>query len=150
MQQATPSSYGVPKIYRAAIIPFIVEDNKLLMKFMKPTDTEFGGDAFQLAKGRVELNETNEQAAIREGQEELGLFTGNIVQIEEVGNFMGRTTVFIAEIKDREMFGEPSFETAETSWMTLEEFNEVGRELHRPVVEAAYRQILRMLDLEEK
>ena len=56
---------------------------------------------------------------------------------------MGRTTVFVSKIKDKSMFGEPSFETKETEWLTLEQFLEVGRDLHKPVVKAAYRQIMK-------
>jgi hypothetical protein len=54
---------------------------------------------------------------------------------------MGRTTVFIAEVKDVNMFGEPHFETKETVWLTPSEFNEQGRDLHKPVVKAAVRLI---------
>ena len=73
--------------------------------------------------------------------EELGLFKGNIVQLTELGEFMGRTTVFIAKIKDKDMFGEPHFETEETKWLTAEEFQKIGRDLHKPVVKAAVRKI---------
>ena len=44
-------------------------------------------------------------------------------------------------VKDPDMFGEPHFETKETKWMTPEEFNQVGRGLHRPVIKAAVRAI---------
>lgn len=129
-------------IYRAGLIPYVVEDNNIIrMMFMVPSDPDFGGPLPQISKGKVEENESNEQAAIREAQEELGLFKGNIININEVGNFMGRTMVYIAKIKNHSLFGEPSFETDKTLWMTLEEFMEYGRELHKPVVKAAYRKI---------
>ena len=130
------------KVYRAGTIPYVIEDGEIKMMFMRPSDSEYGGDKFQLAKGKVEDDESTMDAALREAKEELGLFVGNVIRTEEVGVFMGRTTVYVAKIKDRIMFGEPSFETAETTWLTLDEFMEIGRELHRPVVQAAHDAIV--------
>lgn len=132
-------TYERKLIYRAGVIPYIVENDKILMMFMRPSDTTYGGSDWQLAKGKVEDEDPNhEYAALREGKEELGLLLGNIVCTREVGVFMGRTSVFVSKVIWRSMFGQPSDETDETMWLTLEEFNMVGRELHRPVVKAAY------------
>jgi len=131
-------------VYRAGLIPYIVENGIVRMMFMRPSDPDFGGDFFQIAKGKVEDGESSQDAAIREAQEEIGLFRGNVLLTEEVGTFMGRTTVFVSKIKDGSMFGEPSFETAETTWLSLEEFLEFGRDLHKPVVQAAHRTILKL------
>ena len=129
------------KIYRAGVIPYIVEDGEIQMLFMKPSDAKYGGDVFQLGKGKFEEGETAEEAGLREANEELGLFKGNIEQLTNLGVFMGRTTVFIAKIKDKGMFGEPHHETEETKWLTAEEFQKIGRDLHKPVVKAAVRKI---------
>lgn len=134
------------KVYRAGTIPYFVEDGVIKMMFMRPSDSEYGGDEFQLAKGKVEDDEDFKTAALREAKEELGLFLGNIYHTELAGTFMGRTTVYVAKIIDQRMFGEPSFETAETKWLTLDEFMEIGRPLHRPVVASCYQTIL---DLEK-
>lgn len=131
-------------VYRAGLIPYIVEQGNVRMMFMRPSDPEFGGDTYQIAKGKVEVGETHLAAALREAKEEIGLFIGNVIKTEEVGQFMGRTTVFVSKIKDTSMFGEPSFETSDVKWMTLEEFVESGRELHKPVVKAAYRTIAKI------
>ena len=143
--------YQNPKpVYRAGMIPYIIENGQLYMMFMKPSDTEFGGDAFQLAKGKVEDDdESTEFAAIREAKEELGLFVGNVIKTEELGTFMGRTTVYLAKVRSRDMFGEPGFETSEVAWLTLEQFDSIGRELHRPVVRAAVRRIMYMEEMDE-
>ena len=129
------------KVYRAGTIPYIVENGEVKMMFMRPSDAEYGGDKFQLAKGKVEDGERTMDTALREAKEELGLFVGNVVRTEEVGVFMGRTTVYVAKIKDRIMFGEPSFETADTAWLSLTEFADIGRELHYHVVQAAHSMI---------
>lgn len=129
-------------VYRAGTIPYIVEGDDVKMMFMRPSDPEYGGDKFQIAKGKVEDGETAMDAALREAKEELGLFVGNVIATEEVGIFMGRTTVYVAKVKDRNMFGEPSFETSDVAWMSLPEFMATGRDLHRPVVQAAYDKII--------
>lgn len=131
-------------VYRAGLIPYIVENGTVLMMFMKPSDVEYGGEEFQIAKGKVEDGETYLAAALREAQEEIGLFRANVLRTEEVGTFMGRTTVFVSKIRDRDLFGEPSFETSAASWLSLDEFLEVGRDLHKPVVRAAHEKILEM------
>jgi 8-oxo-dGTP pyrophosphatase MutT (NUDIX family) len=139
--------YDKKPIFRAGTIPYIIEDGQIWMMFMKPSNSEFGGNQFQLAKGRIEDGEDTKTAALREAREELGMFLSNIVSTEELGVFMGRTTVYIAKMKDRAMFGEPSFEAEAVAWMTHEDFSRIGRELHRPVVDAAVRMIKQIEDL---
>jgi len=129
------------KVNRAGVIPYMIEDGQLIMLFMKPSKTKYGGAEFQIAKGKYEEGETAVEAGLREANEELGLFGGNIQQLDELGVFMGRTTIFIAEIKEKDMFGEPHFETAAVKWMTPEEFQKTGRDLHKPVIKAATRKI---------
>lgn len=134
------------KIYRAGIIPFIVEEDEIKMLFMKPSDPTYGGSSWQIGKGKVEDGESSKDAAMREAKEELGFFSGNVDgEIVELGTFLGRTTVFVAQIKDKGMFGEPHFETKETKWMTAEEFQQSGRDLHKPVVKAAIRKIEKLV-----
>ena len=134
------------KIYRAGLIPFILEGDEVHMMFMKPSHPKYGGDTFQIAKGKQENGEDIEETALREAGEELGLFRGNVKEVGNVGEFLGRTTVFVAQVNDRGMFGDPHFETGEVQWMTLEDFMRDGRDLHKPVVKAAHRKILKMID----
>ncbi len=142
-------SYEKTLTYRAGTVPYYIDESgEIQMMFMKPSNSEWGGDQFQLAKGRIENGENTKDAAIREAKEELGLFVGNVLLVEEVGNFMGRTTVFLAKIKDRDMFGLPDDETADTTWMTLEQFMADGRDLHKPVIQAVHRQICRIEQIE--
>lgn len=136
-------------IYRAGLIPYIIENRTILMMFMKPSDPDFGGDKFQIAKGKVEEeDESYLQAAIREAKEEIGLFKGNVIKTEEVGTFMGRTTVFVSKVRSKTMFGEPSFETGAVTWMTPEQFQLDGRDLHKPVVAASVRKIKQLESLD--
>lgn len=129
-------------VYRAGVIPYYADDAGVVhMLFMRPSDPLYGGDRMQIAKGRVDEGETFLQTALREGSEELGLLNTNISRIDEVGTFMGRTTVYVAAVVDPLDFGVPGFETSEVQWMTLEEFQREGRDLHVAVVSEAYKKI---------
>lgn len=137
------------KIYRAGIIPYIInENNEIEMLFMKPAHTQFGADLneetgqlemkYQLAKGRIEQDENAQEAAIREGCEETGLTIDNIEQVIHVGNFLGRTEVFVAKCKTKDNFNDPDYETESVAWLTLEQFNTLGRKLHFELVEKSH------------
>lgn len=133
------------KIYRAGLIPFVKEDSKIVMLFMKPSVPKYGGDVWQVAKGKQEDGEDIKETALREAREELGLFQGNIKEIESIGEWLGRTTVFVAHMDEKDLFGDPHHETGDVRWMTLEEFLNEGRDLHKPVVKAAHRKIIKIL-----
>jgi 8-oxo-dGTP pyrophosphatase MutT (NUDIX family) len=124
------------KIFRAGIIPFYVDQSTAYMLFMRPSDPKYGGVYFQIAKGKREDGETDLQAALREGFEELGLLSENIEEIIETGTYLGRTTIFLARIKNKENFTNFHFETEETRWLTVEEFKDYGRNLHLPVIKS--------------
>jgi hypothetical protein len=57
---------------------------------------------------------------------------------------MGRTSVYVAEIKDKTMFGEPMFETERVEWMTLDQFIADGRQLHVHVVKECVTYIMNL------
>lgn len=126
------------KIFRAGTIPvYFDEDGNMEMLFMKPSDAKYGGSDYQIAKGRIENDETPYETAIREAEEELGLRPRNIVQTVDCGKWLGRTYIYVAIVEDKEDFGEFHFETESTKWFTPEEFMESGRDIHRDVVRHA-------------
>lgn len=125
------------KIYRAGLLPYILEDGVAKFLFMKPSNPKYGGDMFQIAKGKIEIDETPEDAAIREASEELGLVPDNIQNLLFLGNFLGRTSIYMAEVSNKNRFVEPHFETSETAWMSLAEFLASGRKLHHSIVSTA-------------
>ncbi len=130
---------GYEKLFRAGIIPFTVNyfDGSIRYMFMKPSHPDFGGPDWQIAKGRVENDDDNLTTAIREGQEELGLREDNIIDITELGMFLGRTVVFLAHVKNETDFDQFHWETGDVAWLSLEEFKQTGRKLHLPVLEEA-------------
>ena len=66
------TNYNKTLVYRAGTIPYVNEGGEIKMMFMIPSNSEYGGDQAQIAKGKVEDGETTEFAAIREAKEELG------------------------------------------------------------------------------
>lgn len=127
------------KLFRAGMLPYIIEGGVVKFLFMKPADIRYGGDKFQIAKGKIEDGETKEGAALREAFEELGLLPENIGEPVFLGDFLGRTSIYIVSVKDKSNFGTPHFETAETAWLSVSEFQVVGRGLHIPLVQDAVR-----------
>lgn len=129
-------------IFRAGIIPYFIDGESVHFKFMKPSDPKFGGPDWQIAKGRVEGDDDNLATALREGAEELGLKESNITSITELGVYLGRTCIFICEVKDASDFDPFHYETGAVVWFTLNEFiRSNGRELHLPIIQDADRYI---------
>ena len=60
------------KINRGGLIPYIKKEDEIYMLFMKPSKAKFGGDVFQIAKGKQEEGEDIQTTALREANEELG------------------------------------------------------------------------------
>ena len=131
---------------KAGIIPYVLNDDGIpVMYFMVPSDPAYGGTAPQIAKGNIDPGENARQAAMREGNEELGLIASNVTSIVSLppynipGTFVTATMyVFVAKVASAEIFGKPHFETGATHWLTLEEFRSVGRASHIALVTAAY------------
>jgi 8-oxo-dGTP pyrophosphatase MutT (NUDIX family) len=126
--------------HRAGVIPYYIDENdQVLMLFMQPSDAEYGGKEFQIAKGKHDEGESAHTAAFREAHEELGLKKENVGLIYQLGVFLGYTTIFLAHVLSTDDFDEPHFETGDTKWMTAEEFAKVGRSLHKPIVREAIK-----------
>jgi len=136
------------KIFRAGLIPYIIEDGKIQMLFMKPSDAKFGGNKYQVAKGKREEGESDMDAAVREGGEELGFTRLNSSgKVTSLGNFLGRTFVYIVKVKSKNLFTGTDFETGSTKWMTEADFLTNGRDLHKHVVKSAQRLIVKLEDI---
>lgn len=124
------------KIYRAGTIPYYLDDNNVLkMLFMIPSDQTYGGNQPQIAKGKQDDGETLLETALRESEEELGLKKSNILNFFKVGLFLGRTEIYAIKIIDMQDFNSYNFETQSTMWLTEAEFMDIGRDLHKGIVE---------------
>lgn len=121
----------------AGTIVFYQFPDKLAALFMKPSDYLYGGDKFQIAKGRIDLNEDSKSASLREAQEELGLILENVIWHKYLCD-SGEISFYICEVNDPHQFDEPCFETGETKWLTLEEYLDIGREWQKEIVRDAF------------
>lgn len=122
------------KTKRAGLVPFKVENGSVFVKLMKPSDPEYGGDRFQIAKGVIENGHTDIDTAYREAEEELGLKLDNISGIRYLDK-VGNIVVYYGEILKDE-WDEPHYETGETIWFDLDdvEESELIRDFHRGVL----------------
>ena len=137
-----------PSKVRAGVIPYIVEDGTIKMMFMQSAKNPEAG--WQIAKGGVEKGETKRDGALREAAEELGLFEPNCNSIRGIGNF-GGITLYVAEVTDPDRFGDPmTEEVSNVSWLSVEEFQEVGRFSQKHIVKQAFSMISEFVEENEK
>ena len=140
--------YGTQK---AGFMPYYI-DNKGVVRglFAQSSNPAYGGTRFMFAKGHVDAGETPQIAAIREGNEELGLKASNLkmetVKIGWTGKITGMTetstmSIFIGEVKDPVNFDKPGYETGATKWMTAEQFAAEGRQSHKEIVALCFSKI---------
>ena len=134
---------------KAGVIPYYFnEQGAVMMMFMTPSHPAYGGYLYQIAKGRVDQGEQVQQAAFREGEEELGLNTDNITNMLHVATGVIKgdddtyiLSVFAAEVKNPKAFGKPHYETGKRAWMTAKAFESKGRQNHLGLVQKALQVI---------
>lgn len=146
--ESETEEYQVPRV-RSGTIPFyFAPDGTLKMLFMVSSDPNFGGSLPQVSKGGVDRGEEIKQAAIREGEEELGLREDNILRVlSPIKDEL--FTAFPVEINDPDHFSDPHYETKQVVWMTPEEFYQSGRPLHKAIVKRAVQMIERNKEVRE-
>jgi 8-oxo-dGTP pyrophosphatase MutT (NUDIX family) len=150
-----------PPVEKAGIIPYRHDGRELRMMFMISSDPKYGGPLPQISKGYVDpTDKSSKHAAIREGEEELGLKLDNTTyQEQSVYNVLKGTiqdekeytfALYAVEVKDEFDFNQPHFETGAVVWMTAEQFMNGGREAHKELVKQAFIQIAKVLGYKEK
>jgi len=127
---------------KAAMLPYVIEDD-IYFLFMKPSDPNYGGSRFQIAKGHVDEGEKTLHAAAREAKEELGIKYSNINKIYALKDFIVKgmaddyiLSVFLAELNNRSI-GAHDRESKEVKFMTYKEFKIIGRRKHSSIVKLA-------------
>ena len=127
---------------KAGFIPYYISsDGKIKMLFMVPSDPFYGGPDPQIAKGGIDNNDSALSTALREAKEELGLKESNIeldtlhlISSEHPEPSRDYSLItYAAKVSDPEDFLTPHYETGSTHWLTLTEFEAVGRQCHRSI-----------------
>lgn len=124
------------KKVKAGFIPYIFNETigKFKYLMMVSSDADYGGALPMVSKGGQDPGETDQETALREAEEELGLIRENLINCFDVGKISTknyRLSVFAGEVKDISKFTTPCYETAYTVWMTAEEFLKFGRKDHQ-------------------
>lgn len=123
----------------AGIVPYIIEGTTIKMLFMQSTSNPDAG--WQITKGHIDEDEDTRTAALREAHTGMGLFEPNCSDIKNMGNF-GGMTLYAATIINKELFGDPDInKTARTKWLTLEEFEIVGRLSQRHIIKQIHNSL---------
>lgn len=130
---------------KAGILPYYMDGDTRKFLFMISSDPAFGGSDPMISKGKIDAGESSLQAALREGEEELGLKRHNIVDGALEAGWSGmvsglearyRMDIYICEVKSMVDFGIPHHETKETVWLDLALALKRVRASHRPIVTA--------------
>lgn len=134
------------KIKRAYMIPVFMHEDIPYIMVMRPSNKNFGGSEYQIAKGRIDPGELPQQTAIRECNEELGLDVSNC-DVQTLGLYFNDTgEVFFAIVKNCEQTSKPCFETVHTAWLSIDEFFHIGRPLQKGIIKDLYNR-LRIIEL---
>jgi 8-oxo-dGTP pyrophosphatase MutT (NUDIX family) len=136
------------ELVKAGFIPYVFENGTPVFMFMTPSDPAYGGAEPGIAKGGVDAGEDTQTAGIREAEEELGLVISNLkhetIKLAWKGKMTGLKetypmSVFMGEVKNKEDFVDPHYETGSVHWMTEKEFSKSGRKAQAHIVKAAAR-----------
>ena len=123
---------------KAGFIPYFHNGVNYEYLMMVSSDPKFGGDKPMISKGGVEIDETVKEGALREAEEELGLRRHNLKSFfffHEKNFKTHQLFVYAGEVKSKDDFAKPHFETEYTVWMTKAEFIENRRRDHRIFIE---------------
>jgi 8-oxo-dGTP pyrophosphatase MutT (NUDIX family) len=130
---------------KAGVLPYFIKNGAREFLFMVSSDPNFGGPDPMISKGNIGAGESPIQAALREGEEELGLKRTNIVDGTLVLGWAGdvsglderyRMEIYMCEVKSKTDFDTPHYETKETTWMDVDGAATKIRKSHRPIVTA--------------
>lgn len=165
---------GAHELGKAGLLPFYQHPDGTIEVYLmcpKASRPELGPPKFQIAKGTRMIRDAGKSrdvqasdfpledlsrtedllaTALREGAEEIGLRTENLVKIYVAKSFIFSSAssgnerymmLYAGLVHDREAFDAPDSFTAKTAtcqWMTLEECKEQAREDHLAIIEEIY------------
>lgn len=140
MQNKKPVTEILDKPERSGLIPYYIEGDHVYVKVMKPSDPAYGGTEWQLAKGGIEPGLDPEANALKEAHEEVGLKPSNITRMFKL-LYKNHLHVYAAEVKDKDDFDEPHYETGAVNWIKLPEDLQQIRQWQQWIFNALYRRI---------
>jgi len=131
------SEIDQPPSRRSGVVPYYFNDQHQLMVYlMRPSDPDYGGTDWQIAKGKMEPGLSLLDNAMKEGAEELGLKLSNTLGDPWLVTTDDRLsiTVFAVQIQDPTDFDQPHFETDATTWLSLPADLSQVRKIHQHIL----------------
>jgi len=131
------SEIDQPPSKRSGVVPYYFNDQHQLMVYlMRPSDADYGGTDWQIAKGGVEPGLSSVDNAMKEGAEELGLKLSNTLGDPWLVTTDDRLsiTVFAVQIQDPTDFDQPHYETGATVWLRLPADLSQVRKIHQHIL----------------
>lgn len=116
---------------------------------MIPSNPIYGGDKMQIAKGNYEQNDhILAESAIREAEEELGLYREFLNKVEMLGIYKINgfkssydLTIYEARISDNAKWNKPHYETSWSDWVDIDTAIKDGRKNQIPILKDLQRKI---------
>ena len=130
----------IDKKERAALIPIFIENGKGDIALMKPSDPKYGGSSFQVAKGIIEDGEDPKEAAIREGQQELGITNIHKGDLKLLWNDKKQGMYYYIVVVKNKILQKPKpnengiIETESTVWWDLDKASKEMRDWQRKLI----------------
>jgi len=126
---------------KAGVIPWVREEDGIKMLFVISSDPRYNGPDPAIIKGSLDKGETPKQGALRECEEEVGIPASKFKGLYKLptrkvqGNTAAyKMTVFAGELEKRPTLKLDKKEIGEALWLTLQEFQRLGRKTHEPFV----------------
>jgi predicted NUDIX family NTP pyrophosphohydrolase len=135
-------------INRAGLLVYKIENNQIEFLLMKPSDPNYGGSNFQIAKGQVDPGHDFYSTAFKEAEEELGVTKNNLTDVELLSHekFKNGNQIqwYMGRIIDFNKLIPFHYETGEIAWFKPGDIGKIRID-HRSVVYKALRSITKNL-----
>jgi 8-oxo-dGTP pyrophosphatase MutT (NUDIX family) len=112
---------------------------------MKPSNPNYGGTYYQLAKGKVDPGFTVEETARKEVMEEVGLVDSNIknlffIEVDVIKNY--RIHIYAAEVIDPDALLPFHYETGDVQWLNVSDIQTKVRKSQHNIIYKAVEAII--------
>lgn len=128
------------RLEKAGVIPYVY-NNGFEFLFMVPSNPNYGGYEPQIAKGKVDKGENIQDAAIREGREELGLTTYKSIHYLGQYKFRNPLHMYSMELNNKQL-NTPHYETKKVVWLKYNQILENVRTEQLPIIVDCVNKIL--------
>jgi 8-oxo-dGTP pyrophosphatase MutT (NUDIX family) len=136
---------------KAGMIPFYIDNDKLKIMLVIPSDPAYGGSNYQISKGRQDGNEKPIETAKREAKEEMGIKKlSDVFQVSKtILTGMTRSYnffLFAGKMNDPNDLGKVDFEISHRDWLDADNLQNI-RGTQKDLIYKAIKKIKRKYKL---